>query len=82
MTGRTFSFLELRDRVKQAASGLARHGFKDGDTIMFLSINTVEYVILFHAALSIGGVITTCNPAYPVGKVNYQVSIHRVFKVN
>ena len=67
-SGRTFTFSELRPLVTKCASALTRRGFKQGDVFCIYSPNNPEYFIIMGAVLSIGGLLTTVNPLYTVGK--------------
>lgn len=71
VTGESFSFPQVRDLIWRVASGLARHGVGKGDVVMILSENCVEYIIAFHAIISLGGTVTMANPQYLPGKTRY-----------
>lgn len=73
ITGQTFTFPQTRDAIWRVASGLARHGVKQDDVVMVVSENCVEYVILFHAILTLGATITMANPIYLTGDIANQV---------
>src|SRR5262245_53098962 len=63
-SGRTITYGQLPGLVARVAGGLVERGFKKGDCFAIFSPNLPEYAIAFHAAASLGGVITTANPLY------------------
>ncbi|HEX8719708.1 MAG TPA: 4-coumarate--CoA ligase family protein [Pyrinomonadaceae bacterium] len=73
VSGRTLTYSQLVGAVRAAASGLARRGFRKGDVLALLSPNVPEYVVAFHAAASLGGVVTPVNPLYTVEELAGQL---------
>ena len=73
-TGRTISYAELDALVKRAAAGLAVYGLKKGDVLGIFSPNVPEFAVLFHAAASLGGVVTTANPLYTPRELAQQLN--------
>ena len=63
-SGRTITYGQLGTLVRRAAAGLAARGFGEGDVLALYSPNLPEYAVAVHAALSLGGVVTTANPLY------------------
>jgi len=64
LTGESYTFPQTRDAIWRVASGLARHGVQRDDVVMVVSENCLEYVLTFHAVLSLGAVVTMANPIY------------------
>ncbi|MDQ3821176.1 MAG: 4-coumarate--CoA ligase family protein, partial [Acidobacteriota bacterium] len=64
LTGRVMTYGELGLMVRRAAAGLRERGFKKGDVLAIYSPNLLEYAVLFHAVVSLGGIVTTVNPLY------------------
>ena len=64
VSGRVTTYSQLVGAVRAAAAGLARRGFGKGDVLALFSPNLPEYVVAFHAAASLGGVVTPVNPLY------------------
>src|SRR5438093_4022971 len=60
-SGRTLTYAQLADTVRRVAAGLAAHGFGKGDVLGIYSPNLPEYAAAFHAAASLGGIVTTIN---------------------
>jgi acyl-CoA synthetase (AMP-forming)/AMP-acid ligase II len=74
VTGRTITYRELPVLVARAAAGLAARGFRKGDCLALYSPNVPEYVVAFHAATSLGGIVTTVNPLYTAGELGKQLA--------
>ncbi|MGC8856661.1 MAG: o-succinylbenzoate--CoA ligase [Anaerolineae bacterium] len=55
------TYAELADRVDQAAATLHRHGLQAGERVAVWLDNSVEYVILIHAALRLGLALLPLN---------------------
>ena len=72
-SGRVLSYARLVEEIKRTAAGLARRGFGKGDVLALLSPNTPEYAVAFHAAASLGGVVTPTNPLYTAEEVSKQL---------
>lgn len=68
-SGRIVTYGELAETVPAVASGLSERGFRKGDVIAVCAPNVPEYAILFLAVASLGGMVTTGNPLYPVRKL-------------
>jgi acyl-CoA synthetase (AMP-forming)/AMP-acid ligase II len=62
MTGRTLTYAELAGATRAVAAGLAKRGYGKGDVLALYSYNLPEYVVAFHAATMLGGIVTTLNP--------------------
>jgi len=72
-TGRTISYRVLVGLVSRVAAGLAARGFGKGDCIALYSPNVLEYAVAFHAASSLGGIVTTVNPLYTAAELGKQL---------
>ena len=55
-SGRAVTFGQLAERIQQVAGGLAERGYKKGDVIALIDVNSIDYVIAFHAVATIGGI--------------------------
>ncbi len=64
VTGRTYSYSELPQRIKEVAAGFAAHGLKKGDVLAIFSPNVPEYAIAFHAAATLGIATTMVPPLF------------------
>ena len=72
-SGRTITYGQLAPMVRRAAAGLAARGFGAGDVLAIYSPNLPEYAVALHAALSLGGVVTTANPLYTPAELAQQL---------
>lgn len=61
-TGTSISYAQLHTQIRAAAAGLAQFGLRKGDVLLLLSPNSAQFSITLQAAMSIGAVVTTCNP--------------------
>jgi acyl-CoA synthetase (AMP-forming)/AMP-acid ligase II len=73
VSGRITTYAQLVEQIKKTAAGLARRGFGKGDVLALLSPNRPEYAVAFHAAASLGGVVTPINPLYTPAEVEKQL---------
>ena len=76
-SGRILTFGDLRDQVRRAAAGFAKRIAK-GDVVAIWSPNVPEYAVVFHAVASIGGILTTINPAYTADEAAFQLTDAKV----
>ncbi|WP_067674481.1 acetoacetate--CoA ligase [Nocardia miyunensis] len=60
----TVSHAELRDLVARARLGLIRAGVGKGDRVAALAPNSVETLVTFLAAASLGAVWSSCSPDF------------------
>jgi len=72
-TGRAYTYAELHGAVRKVAGGLVAAGLGGGDVLAILCPNIPEYAIAFHAVATAGGTVTTINPTYTVGEIEYQL---------
>jgi acyl-CoA synthetase (AMP-forming)/AMP-acid ligase II len=72
--GRSISYRQLAPMVRRAAAGLAARGFGPGDVLAMYAPNLPEYPVAVHAALSLGGVVTTANPLYKPDELAHQLA--------
>lgn len=61
-SGRALTYGQLAEGVRRAAAGLSRRGFRKGEVLAICAPNVLEYAIAFHAAATLGGIVTTINP--------------------
>src|SRR5437764_5485214 len=64
VSGRVLTYARLVEEIRSTAAGFARRGFRKGDVLALLGPNSPEYAVAFHAAASLGGVVTAINPLY------------------
>ena len=73
-SGRTIRHGELTPMVRRVAAGLAARGFGEGDVLAIYAPNVPEYAVAVHAAMSLGGAVTTANPLYKQDELAYQLA--------
>lgn len=64
LTGEQYTFPEVKDAVWRIASSLTRLGLGLNDKLLIISENTMEYILMFHAVMCVGGTVTMVNPHY------------------
>jgi acyl-CoA synthetase (AMP-forming)/AMP-acid ligase II len=72
-SGRTLTYGLLIDSVRRAAAGLTARGFRAGDVLALYMPNVPEYAVAAHAAMSLGGIVTTANPLYTPSELAHQL---------
>jgi acyl-CoA synthetase (AMP-forming)/AMP-acid ligase II len=80
LTGKQYSFLEVKERVDYLARALSKElGFKPNEgtewdkTIAVFSVNTIDYLPLCWATHKLGGILTAANAAYSAGDLEFQL---------
>ena len=73
VTGRTLTYGQLTAAIDRTAAGLASRGFRKGDVFAIYAPNGLEYAVAFHAVATLGGVVTTINPAYAADELTHQL---------
>jgi len=71
--GRSYSYRELGDRVRRAATGLSAIGVGKGTRVALLLPNSPTYVICYFAVAMIGGTVVNLNPLYAAREVRHLV---------
>ncbi|NNE74995.1 MAG: AMP-binding protein [Acidimicrobiales bacterium] len=71
--GDSWTFGELRDKIRALAGGLAASGFGPGETVALMTPNIPEFAVVFHGVATAGGTVSTVNPTYTAGEVRHQL---------
>ncbi|HEY7990753.1 MAG TPA: long-chain fatty acid--CoA ligase [Stellaceae bacterium] len=71
--GRGWSYREVGDLVRRAATGLAAHGVTKGTRVALLLPNSPTYVVCYFAVTMIGGTVVNLNPLYTAGEIRHLV---------
>ena len=78
LSGKAMPFGEFAPRVEAAAARLAtappRGAFGAGSKMLIHAPNCLEFPVAFHAALALGGVVSTSNPLYTARELAHQVA--------
>jgi len=72
-SGRILTYGQLASNVRRAAAGLARRGFQKGEVFAICAPNVLEYAVAFHAAASLGGIVTMINPLSTVEELAHRL---------
>jgi acyl-CoA synthetase (AMP-forming)/AMP-acid ligase II len=71
-SGRVLTFDDVCAQVRRVAAGLSSRIGK-GDVAAIWAPNVPEYAIVFHAVATLGGIVTTINPAYTAEEAAFQL---------
>src|SRR5688572_24404846 len=71
IAGRRLTWAELRDNVREVAQGLRTLGIDRGDHVAVCMGNSLEWVIFFYAAASIGAVTVPVNTRFKADELAY-----------
>jgi len=71
ISGRRLTWAELRDNVREVAQGLRALGISRGDHVAVCMGNSLEWVIFFYAAASIGAVTVPVNTRFKADEMLY-----------
>uniref|UniRef100_A0A0D6R5H0 4-coumarate--CoA ligase n=1 Tax=Araucaria cunninghamii TaxID=56994 RepID=A0A0D6R5H0_ARACU len=72
-TGKIYSYGEVELISRKSAAGLAKMGVKQGEVVMLMLQNCVEFAFVFLGASIRGAIATTANPFYTPGEIAKQV---------
>ena len=61
-SGEALTYAELVDKVGRAGHGLRAAGVRPGDVVALCSTNSIDFVVAWYAALTIGATVTTVSP--------------------
>eukprot|EP01098_Paradermamoeba_levis_P009595 TRINITY_DN4010_c0_g2_i1.p1 TRINITY_DN4010_c0_g2~~TRINITY_DN4010_c0_g2_i1.p1 ORF type:complete len:507 (+),score=152.85 TRINITY_DN4010_c0_g2_i1:35-1555(+) len=64
---------ELITRVQKVAFSLREKGVGVGYMVCLFGKNSIDWVIVYLAVMSLGGIITTVNPSYTAHELKYQL---------
>jgi acyl-CoA synthetase (AMP-forming)/AMP-acid ligase II/NAD(P)-dependent dehydrogenase (short-subunit alcohol dehydrogenase family) len=78
-TGRELTYAQLAATVRQAGAWLAAHGVHPGDVLALCAPNSIEFVVTWYAASSIGAILTTVNPLASGPEITAQLRRTRAF---
>lgn len=73
VSGRSYSFKQLKDLTHRLSSALVKRGFKKNEVLAIYLPNMIEYPIIFYGVAFIGGICTTVNPLYSAQELTRQL---------
>lgn len=71
IAGQRLTWAELRDNVREVAQALRAAGISHGDHVAVCMGNSLEWVIFFYAAASIGAVTVPVNTRFKADEMHY-----------
>lgn len=71
ISGKRLTYAELRDNVREVAQGLRALGISRGDHVAVCMGNSLEWVIFFYAAASVGAVTVPVNTRFKADEMLY-----------
>jgi long-chain acyl-CoA synthetase len=71
--GRSYSYREVGDQVRRAATGLTAIGVGKGTRVALLLPNSPTYVICYFAVAMVGGTVVNLNPLYAAREIRHLV---------
>lgn len=72
-SGRSYTYGQLDHLIGRFAAGLARQGFRPGDTLLMFAPNLPEWVIAALGTMAAGGVLSGANPTYTAAELAHQM---------
>ncbi|RDD44757.1 4-coumarate--CoA ligase 1 [Trichoplax sp. H2] len=73
ITGETYTYGQLKQMIQRCGSALTRLGFQSGDIMSIVSLNSLDWSIIFFAVIALGGIVTTCSPLFTPEELKYQL---------
>jgi acyl-CoA synthetase (AMP-forming)/AMP-acid ligase II len=73
----TVTYGELPGRIGRMAAGLAALGLRKGDVLALVLPNVPEFVVAFHAAATLGAIVTPVNPTLTPNEARRQLADSR-----
>ncbi|RUS72972.1 hypothetical protein EGW08_019275, partial [Elysia chlorotica] len=73
LTGRSYTFSQLKEAIVRVASALSSRGYRKGDVLLVFAINNVDYNVLSIACAAAGVWITPANPAFTAEELSRQL---------
>ncbi|MET8427666.1 AMP-binding protein [Nocardia sp. NPDC004860] len=74
VTGETITYAELEELTARGAAGLTAAGIRPGDVVALASHNQPSWVVVAHAVLRAGAVLTPLNPILTATEISKQLT--------
>ncbi|XP_014253754.1 4-coumarate--CoA ligase 1-like [Cimex lectularius] len=74
LTGRSYTYAQLRVLSRKVAAGFIKSGLKQGQVVALVLPNLPEFMIAMLGAFQAGLVVSTINPLYAPEEINHQLS--------
>ncbi|GFO21989.1 4-coumarate--coa ligase [Plakobranchus ocellatus] len=73
LTGRKYTYTQLKDASARVASALYRKDYRKGDVLLVFAANCMYYVVLMVACAATGVWFCTANPTFTVSELAFQL---------
>ncbi|KAH9519673.1 4-coumarate--CoA ligase 1 [Bulinus truncatus] len=73
LTGKKYTYQQLKEKSVKVARGLYNMGYRKGDIVLAFSPNQIDYTVLMLACATIGVWFCAANPAFTADELNRQV---------
>ncbi|XP_059160345.1 uncharacterized protein LOC131943957 isoform X2 [Physella acuta] len=73
LTGRKYTFLDLKEKSIKVASALTRKGYRKGDVVLAFTPNTIDFTVLMLACAATGLWFSAANPAFTAEELSRQL---------
>ena len=73
-TGKSITFIEVKEMIDRLAFGLQTIGIKKGDRIGILGKNCLEYFLLYSAAAALGAILLPVNWRLSAEEIKYNLN--------
>uniref|UniRef100_A0A0B6ZD64 Luciferin 4-monooxygenase n=1 Tax=Arion vulgaris TaxID=1028688 RepID=A0A0B6ZD64_9EUPU len=73
LTGRTYTYSQLKENSIRVASALHRLGYRKGDVLLSFSTNHMDISVLMLACASLGIVYSAANPTFTADELSRQL---------
>ncbi|XP_059160340.1 uncharacterized protein LOC131943956 isoform X2 [Physella acuta] len=74
LTGRKYTFLDLKEKSIKVASALTRKGYRKGDVVLAFTPNTIDFTVLMLACAATGLWFSAANPAFTAEELSRQLN--------
>ncbi|CAG5134861.1 unnamed protein product, partial [Candidula unifasciata] len=74
LTGKQYTYAQLKEKSIRVASGLHRLGYGKGDILLSISPNTVDVTVLMLACAANGMWYSSANPTFTAGELAMQLN--------
>jgi len=72
-TGRVLTYGELAAAVREIGGGLLAHGVRPRDVVVLCAPNSLEFVLTWYAATSVGAIVSPVNPQWTRDEIHAQL---------
>lgn len=74
-TNTSFTLGQIKTKIEQVATGLAKKGLEKGQVVCIYAPNSVDFIIAWQAIALLRGIVSTVNPIYTSSEISHQLNI-------